>query len=94
MAFNRRNLYKRIIEVQEVALPEWERGVPFSVIYHRYIKKRFHISERTFNAYLGVPAKRKLKEMDGDASLFSEQTKQQNTKEKQMDLFDNTENNS
>jgi len=77
MAFNRRNLYKRIIEVQEVALPEWERGVPFSVIYKRHIKDRFHISERTFETYLGIPVKQKIKELESKEK-----------KEKQPSLFD------
>lgn len=61
MAYNRHNLLKRIIEIQDVTLREKERGASQSWIYDNIIYERYMISRSTFNRYLGIAAKREIK---------------------------------
>lgn len=64
MAYNKRNKYKRIIEIQDIYLQYAEEGVTAVFIYEKYIKPKYHISQRTFESYLGIPAKLELKRLD------------------------------
>ena len=64
MAYNRRNLLIRIIEVQETFLKYHQEGVTTKYIYETYIYPAFKISYNTFNTYLSTNAKRELKELD------------------------------
>ena len=64
MAYNRRNLLKRILEIQEIVAREYARGVPYTHIYRTQIEEQYHISYSTFNNYLGCPAKRELELLD------------------------------
>ena len=49
--------------VQEIALYHNKQGLFFKEIYHLYIEKQFHISKRTFDTYLGINARKELKEL-------------------------------
>ena len=70
MAYNRKNLLRRAIKVQDVYLEHCESGLSNREIFKRYIKDRWDITERTFYEYLALPAKRDLKRLE-------EQEKQQ-----------------
>jgi hypothetical protein len=63
MAYTRVNLLERIIEIQEITLSEKQRGASQKWIYINLIRRPFRISERTYNRYLGIPAKKQLKEL-------------------------------
>ena len=51
------------MNVQEIALYHNKQGLFFKEIYHLYIEKQFHISKRTFDTYLGINARKELKEL-------------------------------
>lgn len=68
MAYTRRYLLKKIIEIQGIVLREKSRGVSQAWIYRNMIADTYHISESTFNNYLAVNAKREL-----EALIRSEQ---------------------
>ncbi|HCT31518.1 MAG TPA: hypothetical protein DIW31_12515 [Bacteroidales bacterium] len=64
MAYNRKNLLTRIIEIQNITLEQKKKGVTQIWVYNNLIKDRFNISIKTFNNYLGVNAKKELKELE------------------------------
>jgi len=61
MAYNRRNLFRKIVEIQEITLEHKQRGATQLWIYENIIADRFSISLSTYNRYLSVPAKKELK---------------------------------
>ncbi|MFS1522119.1 hypothetical protein ACIPCA_12605 [Flavobacterium covae] len=64
MAYNKKNLYKRIIEIQDITIHEkYQKGLTQKEIYWNIIYPKFKICERTFSSYLGTPAKQELKKM-------------------------------
>ena len=63
MAYNRTNFLTKVLKVQEIALYHNKQGLFFKEIYHLYIEKQFHISKRTFDTYLGINARKELKEL-------------------------------
>jgi hypothetical protein len=83
MAYNKKNYYTKIIEIQELTYKLYHtENMYYTEIYHQHIKPRYHISYRTFNEYLGVPAKRELKKIttkevaQNKSSLFGKCTHQ------------------
>jgi len=54
MAYNRENLLKRIIKVQNIVLEYKEMDVPYKRIYEKHIEEQFNISYSTFNEYMGM----------------------------------------
>ncbi|MFJ1492619.1 hypothetical protein [Capnocytophaga canis] len=75
MAYNRINLLKKIIEVQELTLHQYHKvGLTYKEIYWQHIYPKYHICYRTFHTYLGTPAKKQLKEL-------------QQAKAQQLELF-------
>ena len=64
MGYNRRNILKRIIEVQNITLEHTKRGSTQEWVYENIIYPRFLISIATYNNYLAVNAKAELKKMD------------------------------
>jgi len=68
VSYNKWYLYKKIIEIQELTLEKQGEGLPLIEIYSRYIRGRFHISHRTFERYLGINAKKHIKELDINSS--------------------------
>jgi hypothetical protein len=63
MAYNKKNYYKRVIEIQELTKHYQAVGLNNTRIYNDYIKDKYFICKRTFDEYLGVPAKRELNKM-------------------------------
>ena len=63
MAYNKKNYYRRIIEIQELTKEYQELGLTNTKIYEKYIKDQYFICKRTYDEYLGVPAKRNLKRL-------------------------------
>ena len=57
MAYDKRNLLLKIIEIQELVLREKKRGVSQRWIYRNHIKERYFISEAAFEKYLARNAK-------------------------------------
>lgn len=78
MAYNKKNYYKRIIEIQELTKELQAIGLSNTKIYKQHIKGGYFISKRTFDEYLGIPAQRELNKM-----LEAEK--------QQMKLFDNNQ---
>lgn len=68
MAYNRRNLLNKILEIQKIYLEHHSNGVTAVYIYDTYIREKYHISQRTFEKYLGVNAKMELKKLDDAAN--------------------------
>lgn len=64
MGYNRRNILKRIVEVQNITLEHTKRGSTQKWVYENIIYPRFLISIATYNNYLAVNAKAELKKMD------------------------------
>jgi hypothetical protein len=62
MAYNRHNLLCRIVEIQEITLAEKKHGSTQKWIYDNIIHPRFRISKSTYDRYLGIPARRQLKQ--------------------------------
>ena len=60
MAYNKKNYYKRVIEIQELTKEYQAIGLNNTRIYNDHVKNRYFICKRTFDEYLGVPAKREL----------------------------------
>lgn len=64
MGYNRRNILKRIIEVQNITLEHTKRGVTQKWVYENVVYPRFLISPATYYNYLAVNAKAELKKME------------------------------
>ncbi len=64
MAYNKRNLYLKAIEIQDIVLAGKKRGDTQQEIFYREIEPVYHISIATFYNYLSMPAKLKLKKLD------------------------------
>lgn len=62
--YNPENLLKKIIKVQEIVLEQKRRGVSQLWVYENLIREPFFISYSTYNRWLAVNAKRKLKELE------------------------------
>lgn len=63
MAYNKENYYKRIIDIQEITATHQKAGLNNTEIFKRFIAPKYIISKRTFDEYLGIPAKRELKKI-------------------------------
>ena len=63
MAYNRENFLKKVLKVQEIALHHSKQGLFFKEIYYLHIENQFDICKRTFDSYLGINARKQLKEI-------------------------------
>ncbi|MCD8454461.1 hypothetical protein LNJ08_08625 [Tenacibaculum finnmarkense genomovar ulcerans] len=74
MAYNQKNLLKRIIRVQKIVLQKQceDEDITYKEIYWQFIQPEFLISYRTFHTYLGTPAKRELKKLESNSSVKKE----------------------
>lgn len=61
MSYNKRNYYKRVLEIQEITLEYSKKGWSYKQIYWQKISNRYHISYSTYSNYLGINAKQALK---------------------------------
>lgn len=64
MAYNKKNLLKRIIKIQELVKEHTRRGVSQKWVYEEVVCGMFDISYSTFNNYLARPALRELKRLE------------------------------
>ncbi|HEX8577131.1 MAG TPA: hypothetical protein VF677_12625 [Flavobacterium sp.] len=63
MAYTRENFLTKVLEIQTIVLHHRKQGLFFKEIFHKYIEKQYHISKRTFDSYLGINAKKELREL-------------------------------
>ncbi len=63
MAYNRENFLKKVLKVQELALHHSKQGLFFKEIFHLHIEHQFNICKRTFDTYLGINARKQLREL-------------------------------
>lgn len=64
MAYNRRNLLLKIVEIQEITLEHTGRGVSQEWLFDNVIQTTYHISRGTYYRYLAINAKREITRMD------------------------------
>jgi len=75
--YNRKNFLLRVERVNEVYLEYARRGVFVEHIYRNHIKDQFLISRTTFFAYLSIPYKKELEEIE-----------RKENRNRQLNLFD------
>lgn len=75
MAYNKKNLLKKIIEIQTIVLTEKKRGASQVWIYRTLVASQYHISESTFNNYLAINARRELEKLSIQESEKNNQLK-------------------
>jgi hypothetical protein len=63
MAYNRENFLTKVLKIQEIALHHSKQGLFFKEIFHKHIEKEHHICKRTFDSYLGINARKQLREL-------------------------------
>ncbi len=69
MAYNKRNLYLKVIEIQDKVLAGQKRGGDTQKeIFYKEIEPVYHISIATFYNYLAMPAKAELAKMQKKAA--------------------------
>lgn len=73
MSYNRHNILKRIIEIQDITLEHTNKGVTQVWVYNNIIYPRFVISEKTYYNYLCYNAKAGLKEYERKEKLKGKQ---------------------
>jgi hypothetical protein len=61
MAYNNRNLLKKIVVIQDITLQEKQRGASQVWIFENLIKEQYCISMSTYSRYLSINAKADLK---------------------------------
>jgi Fe2+ or Zn2+ uptake regulation protein len=76
MVYNRKNLLKTVLFVQDFYIEQNRKGIPNTKIIEQLKEKNIHISLATFYNYLAIPAKRELKEL---AAKEKEQSNDKNT---------------
>ncbi len=73
MAYNRENLLKRIIKIQERVLENKKKGISQKWTYENNISDIVaDLSYSTFNSYLSIPAKKQLKELQQKTGTATE----------------------
>lgn len=63
MSYTRKNFLKRVLKIQEIALHHRKQGLFFKEIYHLHIENQFDICKRTFDSYLGINARKQMREL-------------------------------
>ena len=63
MAYNKRNLYIKVVEIQNIVLIGQRRGDTQKEIFWKEIEPVYHISIATFYNYLAINAKAELERM-------------------------------
>jgi hypothetical protein len=61
---NRRNRLRRVLKVQEVHNKEWEEGLTKKYVWKKYIQNEFNIEYYTYISYLGINARREIKQVE------------------------------
>ena len=68
MCYNRRNYLTRIVAIQNIVIDRKRRGVSQEWVFENEIRPTFRISRATFYNYLGINAKKELKEITPTAA--------------------------
>lgn len=71
MAYNKKNHFLRVLEVQETFLLYKKEGVTTRHVYHTFIWPKYKISMSTFYNYMGINARKEVNKQQND--LFSNQ---------------------
>ncbi|MBS2100692.1 hypothetical protein [Carboxylicivirga linearis] len=74
MAYNRRNILQRMVDIQNITLEHTNKGVTQEHVFKTIIHPQYRICRKTFYSYLGSPAKMELKRLN-------------NVEQQQMQLF-------
>ncbi|MDR1155818.1 MAG: hypothetical protein LBL04_14020 [Bacteroidales bacterium] len=69
MAYNRRYILEKIVEIQNTVLEYSKKGASQAWIYRNVIRPKFFISYGTFKEYMTRNAKRELKELNENENL-------------------------
>ncbi len=63
MAYNRRNILQRIIDIQELTMELKDKGVTQEFIFWEHIYPKYRISKTTYYNYLATNAKAEMKKL-------------------------------
>jgi hypothetical protein len=63
MAYNRKNFLRKVLKIQEIVLHHSKQGLFLKEIYHLHVEHQFNICKRTYDSYLGINARKELKEL-------------------------------
>jgi hypothetical protein len=74
MAYNRKNLLSRIIEIQDITLAHTNKGVTQEWVYKNIIYPRFYIARVTYYKYMGINAKKELPELLARQERYKQMT--------------------
>lgn len=64
MAYNKKNYLQKVLKIQEITKEHQKKGATNVHIFREFIQPNFCISKRTFDEYLGIPAKRELEKLN------------------------------
>jgi len=65
MAYNRRKFLEKVLKIQEITQKYYNTGYySYKQIFHQFIENEFYICKRTYHEYLGINAKKELKELN------------------------------
>ncbi len=64
MAYQRKNYLEKVLKIQTIVLKHHDQGLFLKEIFHKFIENEFNISKRTFDTYLGINAKKELKQLN------------------------------
>ncbi|MEG2276653.1 MAG: hypothetical protein RSA53_05390 [Odoribacter sp.] len=64
MGYNRRNILRRIVEIQNITLEHTKRGVSQKWVYENVIFPRFYLSVATYYNYLDINARAELRKLE------------------------------
>jgi hypothetical protein len=63
MAYTKENFLNKVLEIQTIVLHHRKQELLFKEIFHLHIEKQYHISKRTFDSYIGINARKELREL-------------------------------
>ena len=72
MAYTRKNFLRKVLKIQEIVLHHRKQGLFFKEIYHLHIENQFHICKRTFDSYLGLNARKQLRELQENKQITNQ----------------------
>lgn len=67
--YNRKNILRRILWVQNVTLEHTQKGVSQQWVYDNIVYPRISVSIRTYYSYLGVNAKAEMRKLQPEPSV-------------------------
>jgi len=75
MAYNKRNYFTKIAEIQKIVLEYQDKGCTQVWIFRNIIKPKYFISMGTFNRYLSIPARSELKKLENSPGVINKPNK-------------------